>query len=141
MIRGVLCSSKVMQSLLLLVTITLTSIACMRVEPTHPYDSDSPPEYRAPATLISAIFSPNISQGFDYSVFTISVDAANFEGVFSKRADSSGRFRFDGIPPGVYYLSVEGEVDGVIYEIIDEEVFLPAGEVLSPHFFEVKSKI
>ena len=112
--------------------------ACMRVEPTHPYDPESPSIYRAPSSLMSALYSPDIIQEFDYSAFTVSLAAAQFDALYTRRAERSGRFRFDGVPPGVYYLSAEGEVEGERYEIIDEEVFLPVGEVLTRHFFEVK---
>ena len=50
----------------------------------------------------------------------------------------NGEFRFDGVPPGVYYLNIRGEVNTAPYELVGRELFLPVGEVLRPHFFEVK---
>lgn len=116
----------------------ILSTSCMRIEPTHPYDPDSPPEYRAPASLISAIYSPTIPQGFDHSIFTVTLDAANFDGIYTRRPESNGQFRFDGIPPGVYYLSIEGEVEGELYQLLDREMFLPVGEIVKTPFFVVQ---
>ena len=130
--------SRLKLMIMLMVTIIVSS-ACMRIEPTHPYDPDSPPEYRAPASLISALFSNEIPQDFDYSVFTVNLEANNFEGSYSQRPSPNGTFSFQGIPPGVYLLSAEGEVNGILYGIISQEIFLAVGEKVTPPFFDINA--
>ena len=120
---------------ILLVLMSLT--ACMRIEPSHPYDPDSPPEYRAPASLLSALYSSEISPGFDYSVFIIDLIAVEFDANYSQRADLDGRFSFQGVMPGRYYLRTRGDVNGELYGIEDLEVFLPVGEVVNQAFFDL----
>lgn len=111
------------------------SFGCMRIAPDHPYDPESPPSYRAPASLISAIYHPELPDDFDYGVFMVTLTSAEEETVHTRRAESSGRFRFDGIPPGEYIISVRGSVEGSAYGILGEEVFLPVGEVLNKDLF------
>ena len=123
--------------LIVSIVISLCSLSCMRIEPTHPYDADSPPQYRAPASLLSALFSNEIPQGFDYSNFTVQLEATEFEGRYSQRPDSDGRFSFQGVPPGIYNLSTEGYVDGVLYGFDTTEIFLAVGEKVTPPFFDI----
>ncbi len=122
--------------LLTLVCLVMSS-ACMRVEPNHPYDSDSPPEYRAKASLISALYSSEIHPEFDYSTFVIDLVAIDFDASYSQRADLDGRFSFQGIMPGRYYLSTEADIEGELYGIKDQEVFLPVGDIVKQAFFDI----
>ena len=110
---------------------------CMRIEPDHPYDLDSPPEYRAPASLISTIYTPLASAGFDYSSFEVQLSAQEYNGVYTRRPTEEGTFRFEGLPPGIYTLTVNGEIEGVLFGIEGEEVVLPVGERLEPQFYRV----
>ena len=110
---------------------------CMRLEPDHPYDSDSPPEYRAPSSLISAIYTAELSSSFDYSVFEVKLSAQEYAGVYTRTPSEEGVFRFEGLPPGIYTLSVSGEAEGVFFGIDGEEVFLPVGTVVEPQFFRI----
>ena len=109
--------------------------SCMRIEPDHPYDPDSPPELRAPASLLSAIYTPYASSSFDYSGFQVELQAREYDGLYTRRPSEEGRFRFDGIPPGIYTLSVSGEINGVLFGIESEEVFLPVGSRIEPEFY------
>ena len=118
-------------------SVTILAAACMRIEPTHPYDPESPPEYRAPASLVSALYSAEIPQDYDFRAFSIELSALDFDGLYTRQPDSDGRFRFEGIPPGVYILSIEGQVDGILYGVKGEEIFLPAGEKLDPPYYLV----
>ena len=111
--------------------------ACMRIDPSHPYDPDSPPEYRAPASLLSALYSSEIPPGFDYSIFILDLNAVEFDANYSQRADLDGRFSFQGVMPGRYILSTRGDIDGELYGIQDLEVFLPVGEVVNQAFFDL----
>ena len=110
---------------------------CMRLEPDHPYDSDSPPEYRAPSSLISAIYTAELSSSFDYSVFEVKLSAQEYAGVYTRTPSEEGVFRFEGLPPGIYTLSVSGEAEGVFFGIDGEEVFLPVGTIVEPQFFMI----
>lgn len=109
----------------------------MRLEPTHPYDPESPPEYRAPASLISALYSADVPQDYDFKNFEVVLTATNFDGLYTRQPDTDGRFRFEGIPPGIYVLSAEGEMEGELYGIEGEEIFLPVGEKVSQPFFTI----
>ena len=110
---------------------------CMRLEPDHPYDSDSPPEYRAPSSLISAIYTAELSSSFDYSIFEVKLSAQEYAGVYTRIPSEEGVFRFEGLPPGIYTLSVSGEAEGVFFGIDGEEVFLPVGTIVEPQFFRI----
>ena len=119
------------------VSLCLGVSGCMRIDPTHPYDPDSPPELRAPATLVSALFTLDAPEDFDYRVFTVRLDALEYDAVFTRRPTEDGTFRFDGIPPGLYTLSVSGEIQGILYGIIAEELLLPVGELVTRPFYRI----
>lgn len=110
---------------------------CMRIDPTHPYDIDSPPELRAPASLVSALFTPEAPEDLDYRVFLVKLTASEYSGVYTRRPTEAGVFRFDGIPPGLYTLSVSGEIEGVLFGIIAEEILLPVGELTTRDFYRI----
>ena len=129
-----------LSSLSLCFAIILTLIcftSCMRIDPSHPYDPESPPEYRAPSSLLSALYSSEIPPAFDYSVFIVDLVAVDFDVSYSQRVDLDGRFSFQGVMPGRYYLSTRGEVMGELYGIQNLEVFLPVGEVVDQTFFDL----
>lgn len=115
----------------------LTLSGCMRLEPDHPYDPDSPPEFRAPASLISTVYTPQAPESFDYSVFQVKLTASEYDAVYTRRPEVNGAFRFEGIPPGVYTLSVIGEIEGVLFGIEAEELLLPVGERVTPVFYRI----
>ena len=126
-------------SVVLVMTITMGGvIGCMRLDPDHPYDPDSPPEFRAPASLISTIYTPEAPDDFDCSIFLVKLTAAEYEGVYTRRPAQNGTFRFEGLPPGIYRLSVpEVEIDNESYGIEAEEILLPVGERVSPEFYRL----
>ena len=124
----------------ILVIFTVSTIfmsGCMRLDPDHPYDPDSPPEFRAPASLISTIFTPQAPEEFDYSVFLVKLTASEYDGVYTRRPDTNGAFRFEGLPPGLYSLSVTGEIEDILFGIEAEEVLLPVGERVTPTFYRI----
>ena len=117
--------------------VALMLAGCMRLDPDHPYDPDSPPELRAPASLISTIFTPQAPENFDYSVFLVKLRAVEYDAVYTRRPALNGAFRFEGLPPGLYTLSVNGEIEGVLFGIEAEEVLLPVGERVTPMFYRL----
>ena len=116
---------------------SLSLSGCMRLEPDHPYDPDSPPDFRAPASLISTVFTPQAPENFDYSVFQVKLTASEYDAVYTRRPEATGAFRFEGIPPGIYTLSVIGEIEGVLFGIEAEELLLPVGERVTPVFYRL----
>lgn len=126
-----------LQALCFAIVLGLGLSSCMRIDPSHPYDPDSPPEFRAPASLLSALYSSEIPPNFDYSIFIVDLIAIEFDASYSQRADLDGRFSFQGIMPGRYYLSTRGDIDGELYGIQNLEVFLPVGEVVNQAFFDL----
>jgi hypothetical protein len=116
---------------------TICMSGCMRLDPDHPYDPDSPPEFRAPASLISTIFTPQAPEEFDYSVFLVKLTASEYDGVYTRRPGTNGAFRFEGLPPGLYSLSVTGEIEDILFGIEAEEVLLPVGERVTPTFYRI----
>ena len=127
--------------LIILISILSQSTACMRVDPDHPYDRESPPEYRAPASLVSAIYSSEVTRDFDYSDFVVQLLSTELEIVHTRRATETGSFRFEGIYPGVYLLSARGVIDGLPWGIDDQEIFLPVGEVTLQEVFLLQELI
>ena len=121
----------------ILSTSTFAVSGCMRLDPDHPYDPDSPPEFRAPASLISTVYTPQAPENFDYSVFLVKITASEYDGVYTRRPETNGAFRFEGVPPGIYTLTVAGEIEGELFGIEAEEVLLPVGDRVTPPFYRL----
>ena len=89
------------------------------------------------SSLISTIFTPQAPENFDYSVFLVKLTALEYDAVYTRRPALNGAFRFEGLPPGLYTLSVNGEIEGVLFGIEAEEVLLPVGERVTPMFYRL----
>ena len=115
---------------------------CMRIDPDHPYDLETPLKDQNTAYFEANLILESQSVEFDYSVFhlTLTLRDSQFTDleddvyVKSKQSSSDGKVIFKGIFPGTYILSIFGVIDGRLYGVDDQEVFLPTGQSLNRPF-------
>ena len=108
-------------------------LGCMRVDPTHPYDPDSPPEFRAPASLRAYVLIPSESSSTNYSAIRVRLVHQQYETIeYFIDCQADGYVDEINIFPGEYLISAEGLIDGVSYILTDRELFLPTGEIVEP---------
>ncbi len=108
-------------------------LACGPVDVDHPLDPDTPPELQTPSRLSGHLTT---AAGADPAIFAdaqVELWRAEVDGdaiadalAYTAPVDSSGRFRFDAVTPGVYRLDARAgrlEADPIALS-------LPAGRVL-----------
>jgi hypothetical protein len=106
-------------------------LGCMRVDPTHPYDPDSPPEFRAPASLRAYVLIPSESSSTNYSAIRVRLLHQQYETIeYFIDCQADGYVDEINLFPGDYLISAEGEIDGVSYVLTSRELFLPTGEIV-----------
>ena len=108
-------------------------LGCMRVDPTHPYDPDSPPEFRAPASLRAFLLIPGESSSTNYSAIRVQLVHQQYETIqYFIDCQADGYVDEINIFPGEYLISAKGDIDGVSYVLTERELFLPTGEIVEP---------
>ena len=109
---------------------SLLSTACMRVDPDHPYDPDTPYPLQAKASLLGYVLLVDEGSNTDYRNIRVTLTHQSTEQTYTVPCDADGAFVFDNIFAGDYVFNAEGKVDGKQYGSGSEEIFLTAGEIL-----------
>ena len=96
--------------------ISVLLCSCARIEPTHPFDSDTPLELRAYASFVGQFetFDQNIS---DFSSLNAVLTSTQDESQKVVAVTESGAFRFDEIFAGNYILTVRGSINDIEYQV------------------------
>lgn len=123
-----------------LLSATLMSAAlmsgCMRLDPDHPYDPDTPPEMRAKASVIGRLLLVNEPSNFSYESFDLILINAEFDDyVYTMPLNADGTFQVEGVLPGDYIITADGRalIDGAEgrYVLPRRDLFLPVGELVT----------
>ena len=124
--------SRLIMSALVALT-ALTTVGCMRLDPDHPYDHDSPPEYRAKASVIGRLLLVDEPSGFSYDAFELILINDEFEEyTYYMPVNPDCTFQVDGVMPGDYTVTADGRVNVEGFErryvLPRRALFLPVGE-------------
>ena len=89
---------------------------CARIEPTHPFDSDTPLELRAYASFVGQfeILDQTVN---DYSSLNAVLTSTKDDSQKVVAVTESGGFRFDEIFAGNYILTVRGSINEIEYQV------------------------
>lgn len=109
-------------------------IACMRVDPDHPYDPESPLEYRSPSSIEGRILLPDEPSNFSYLDFDIILINSDYpEYRYPVPVSTEGTFLLEGILPGDYVITADGEVmyeqDARRFVLPRQMIYLPFGQI------------
>jgi|GEM_PF-2320099 len=120
----------------LLASIALLSVTgCMRIDPDHPYDPESPLEYRVPATVEGRILLPDEPSGFSYLSFEVTLTNSDYpdEHRYPVPVSTEGTFRIEGILAGDYIITADGEVqngeEARRFVLPKQALYLPSGQL------------
>ena len=106
--------------------------ACMHIDPSNPYDPDTPVEYRQPSSFIGRVLVVNEPTGFSYEVFEVTLRNTEFSDYeYLVPVATDGTFQFDGVLPGRYTILIDGRVQGERFVLPRTEVMLYTGEQLT----------
>ena len=113
-----------------LIVFFLTLSGCMSVEPTHPYDANTPAELQSPASFVGLVILTNEPSNMDYEGFQIILTHLQTGDRKVAYCQSEGEFIFDRLLPGNYFMDVYGEFEERSYGFNEKEIFFEAGERL-----------
>lgn len=110
------------------------AVSCMRVDPDHPYDPESPPEYRASASVEGRILLPDEPSGFSYLDFKVTLVNSDYpEYRYPVPVSSEGTFLLEQILAGDYLITADGEVQNGLetrrFVLPRQELYLPSGQL------------
>ena len=114
--------------------ISAVALGCMRVDPDHPYDPESPLEFRAPASVEGRILLPDEPSGFTYLDFEVILINSDYpEYTYPVPVSSEGTFLLEGILPGDYIITADGQVyngqEDRRFVLPRQELYLPFGQL------------
>lgn len=115
---------------LCLLLISSVSISCMRIDPDHPYDPNTPYPLQAKSSLLGYVLVVDENSNTDYRNVKITLTHQSTEQTYTVPCNEEGAFIFDDIFAGDYIFSASGKIDGKQYSSGSETLFLTAGETL-----------
>ena len=105
----------------------LICAACGRVDPTNPYDPDTPPEQQHRAALIGQVTVQDGPLDEILRATRIFLEGASNDQRYQVAVRQDGRFRFDEVLSGHYILSAEAPLGTESYQLLN-----PLEVVLEP---------
>ena len=126
--------SRASLSALLALISSCSLLGCMRVDPDHPYDPESPLEYRAAASVEGRILLPDEPSGFSYLDFEVTLINSDYpEYVYPVPVSGEGSFILENILAGDYLISADGEVfngsESRRFVLPKQPLYLPSGQI------------
>ena len=123
-----------LQALSCSLLVSLVVFGCMRVEPDHPYDPESPLEFRAPSSVEGRILLPDEPSDFTYLAFEVTLINSDYpEYTYPVPVSSEGTFLLEGILPGDYIITADGEVfngqENRRFVLPRQDLYLPFGQL------------